>query len=269
MSLAQLMSRHSQILRALGIGLTVMCATAVYETAKLICVPRMSLVQSNIITTFFAGCVGFCISFIIHQRNKAAQQGLLRLAAIVQQSDDAIISTDLDGTVSSWNRGAERIYGYHAVETLGRHISFCYPPEKCREVRAFLQRILNDEAVEQFDTQRLTKNGAMIDVSLSLSAIKDGTGKLVGVSGIARDVTARRRTDKELRLRSSALEAAANGIVITDRQGTIVWANHAFAAMTGYSKEEALGKNLRMLKSGEQPDNYYAEMWSTISSGKV
>ena len=246
-----------------------MCATAVYETAKLICVPRMSLVQSNIITTFFAGCVGFCISFIIHQRNKAAQQGLLRLAAIVQQSDDAIISTDLDGTVSSWNRGAERIYGYHAVETLGRHISFCYPPEKCREVRAFLQRILNDEAVEQFDTQRLTKNGAMIDVSLSLSAIKDGTGKLVGVSGIARDVTARRRTDKELRLRSSALEAAANGIVITDRQGTIVWANHAFAAMTGYSKEEALGKNLRMLKSGEQPDNYYAEMWSTISSGKV
>ena len=108
------------------------------------------------------------------------------------------------------------MYGYSALEAVGRHISFCYSPEKCREVRAFLQRILNDEAVEQFDTQRLTKNGAMIDVSLSLSAIKDGTGKLVGVSGVARDVTARRRTDKELRLRSSALEAAANGIVITD-----------------------------------------------------
>jgi diguanylate cyclase (GGDEF)-like protein/PAS domain S-box-containing protein len=229
----------------------------------------MSLVQSNITTTFFAGCVGFCITFIIRQREKAADQKLLRLAALVEHSENAIISTELDGTVTSWNRGAERMYGYSALEAVGRHISFCYLPEKCREVRAFLQRILNDEAVERFDTQRLTKNGTMIDVSLSLSAIKDGTGKIVGVSAFAQDVTARRRTEKELRLRSSALEAAANGIVITDRQGTIVWANHAFAAMTGYSKEEALGKNLRMLKSGEQPDSYYAEMWSTISSGKV
>src|ERR1035437_60701 len=72
-----------------------------------------------------------------------------------------------------------------------------------------------------------------------------------------------------LRLRSTTLEAAANGIVITDRQGTIVWANQAFSTMTGYSKEEVLGKNPRLLKSGEQPESYYAELWSTISSGKV
>src|ERR1019366_1333199 len=269
MSLTHLLSQQSQILRALRVGLVALCATAVYEITKLICVPRLSLVQSNIITIFFAGCVGFCISFIIRQREQAAQQESLRLAAIVQYSDAANIITELDGTVTSWNRGAERIYGYSAVETLGRHISFCYPPEKRKKVHAFLQRLSNGEAIESFDTQRLTKNGTIIDVSLSLSAIKDGTGKVVGVSGIARDVTASRRTDKELRLRSSALEAAASGIVITDRQGTIVWANHAFTTMTGYSKDEILGKNPRLLKSGEQPESYYAELWSAISSGKV
>src|ERR1019366_8894888 len=269
MSLAHLMSRHSQILRALGIGLVAMCATAVYETTKVMSFPRMSVVQSHIITIFFAGCVGFCISFIIRQRGNAAQQELLRLAAIVQQSDDAIISADLDGIVASWNRGAERIYGYSAAEALGRHISFCYPPEKGTKVHAFLQRIGNDKAIERFDTQRLKKDGTIIDVSLSISAIKDGTGKIVGVSEIARDVTTRRRTARQLQLQSAALEAAANGIVITDRQGTIVWANHAFATMTGYSEEEVLGKNPRLLKSGEQTESYYAELWSTISSGKV
>src|ERR1017187_10390 len=269
MSLAHLMSRHSQILRALGIGLVAMCATAVYETTKVMSFPRMSVVQSHIITIFFAGCVGFCISFIIRQRGNAAQQELLRLAANVQQSDDAIISADLDGIVASWNRGAERIYGYSAAEALGRHISFCYPPEKGTKVHAFLQRIGNDKAIERFDTQRLKKDGTIIDVSLSISAIKDGTGKIVGVSEIARDVTTRRRTARQLQLQSAALEAAANGIVITDRQGTIVWANHAFATMTGYSEEEVLGKNPRLLKSGEQTESYYAELWSTISSGKI
>src|ERR1039458_6145594 len=76
-------------------------------------------------------------------------------------------------------------------------------------------------------------------------------------------------TEKQLHLRSAALEAAANGIVITDRHGAIVWANHAFTTMTGYSKEEVLGKNPRLLKSGEQTESYYAELWSTISSGKI
>src|ERR1035441_103334 len=76
-------------------------------------------------------------------------------------------------------------------------------------------------------------------------------------------------TEKQLHLRSAALEAAANGIVITDRNGAIVWANHAFTTMTGYSKEEILGQNHRLLKSGEQPESYYANLWSTISSGKV
>jgi diguanylate cyclase (GGDEF)-like protein/PAS domain S-box-containing protein len=106
-------------------------------------------------------------------------------------------------------------------------------------------------------------------VSLSVSPIKDSTGLITGASAIARDITLRKRAEEQLKLQSAVLEAAANAIVITDFEGTIVWANHAFTAMTGYSKEEALGNNLRLLKSGEQPESYYAELWSTISSGKV
>src|SRR5208282_5450526 len=142
-------------------------------------------------------------------------------------------------------------------------------PEKRTTDYAFLQRIANSEAINRIDTQRLTKSGTIIDVSLSISAIKDWTGKVVGISGIARDVTDRRRTEQQLHLRSAALEAAANGIVITNRHGTIVWANHAFTTMTGYSMEEVLGQNPRLLKSGEQPESYYAQLWSTVSSGKV
>ena len=198
MSLTHLPSQQSQIRRALRIGLAAMCATVVYETTKLIFLPRLSLVQSYTITILFAGCIGFCISFIVRQREKVAQEGLLRLATIVQQSDDAINSVASDGTVTSWNAGAEHTYGYSAAEALGRHISFCIPPTKRGELNVLLQKIANGEVVEQFDTQRLTKNGTIIDVSLSVSAIKGGDGKVIGISGIARDVTARRREQDAL-----------------------------------------------------------------------
>ena len=213
------MSKQSQILGALRVGLVALCAMAVYEITKQICFPRLSLVASHIITIFFVGCVGFCISFIIRQREKAAQQKLLRLAAIVEQSDDAIISTDMGGTVMSWNRGAERIYGYSAIEALGSHISFCYPPEKTPKVHGFLQRIANGEAIERFDTQRVTKNGTIIDVSLSVSAIIDCTGEIVGGSGIARDVTARRRTEKQVQFLAyyDALTVLPNRTLLQDR----------------------------------------------------
>jgi diguanylate cyclase (GGDEF)-like protein/PAS domain S-box-containing protein len=189
----------SQVLRALWVTLAAMTATAVYEITKLICFPRMSVVQSHIITIFFASCVGFCISFVIRRRDMAAQQEPLRLAAVVENSDDAINSVDLDGTVTSWNRGAEHTYGYSAAEALGRHISFCLPPEKHGELNVLLQKIAAGEVIERFDTQRLTKSGTIIDVSLSVSAIKDKTGTIVGVSGIGRDVTAQTQAQDALR----------------------------------------------------------------------
>jgi diguanylate cyclase (GGDEF)-like protein/PAS domain S-box-containing protein len=100
-------------------------------------------------------------------------------------------------------------------------------------------------------------------------AFYDNAGRTTRIAGIAMDIDQRKHADERLHLQGEALEAAANAIVITDYEGKMVWVNRAFTTMTGYSKEEALSKNLRLLKSGAQPESYYANLWSTISSGKV
>ena len=105
--------------------------------------------------------------------------------------------------------------------------------------------------------------------SSSGHAFYDDAGHAFRMSGITMDIDGRKQSEERLHLQAAALEAAANAIVITDSHGSIIWVNHAFTTMTGYSKEEVLGKNPHMLRSGKQPESYYANLWSTISSGKV
>ncbi len=200
---------------------------------------------------------------------KAWEEGLQKLASIVEFSEDAITVVNMDGVITSWNPGAERMYGYTRAEATGRDLSLIVPPERQAEGHAIIEGIMGGRSLKSLETQRLTKAGHLIDVSLSATPIKDGAGRIAGVSAISRDITHRKRSEEQLRLQSAALESAANGIVITDRLGTIIWVNDAVTTMTGYSKEELLGKNPRVLKSGIQPESYYADLWSTISSGKV
>ena len=263
------MSKKSQIRRALRVGLAALCLTAVYEIAKQMCLPRLSLIESEIITVFFAGCAGFCISFAIRQREEAAEQELLRLASIVECSQDAIIGKTLEGVITSWNRAAEKMYGYTTTEAVGHNISFLLPPVRQAEIPDLMARIGDGQSIECLETQRLTKTGLVLDVSVSISPIKDATGRITGASTIARDITLRKRSEEQLKLQSAALQAADNAIFIADHEGTILWVNRSFTTLTGYSQEEALGKNVRLLKSGEQSESFYAKLWSTISSGKV
>ena len=200
---------------------------------------------------------------------KQAEEAQLRLASIVEYSEGAIIGKDPDGVITSWNRAAEKMYGYTAVEAVGRNVSILIPSQRQAETRAMLERVQGGPSIECIETQRITKTGFLLDVSVSISPIKDATGKVTGASTIARDITLHKRAAQQLSLQSAALEAAANAIAITDYKGTIVWVNRAFTALTGYCEEEVLGKNPRFLKSGQQPESYYAELWSTISSGKV
>jgi diguanylate cyclase (GGDEF)-like protein/PAS domain S-box-containing protein len=200
---------------------------------------------------------------------KTAEETLQKLASIVQSSQDAIIGKDTNGVITTWNRAAENLYGYTTAEAIGQDLRFLLPPEKRSEMGAIMERVNKGLPIECLETQRLTKGGSIVDVSLSVSAIRDATGRVTGASTIARDITLRKHSEEQLNLQSAALEAAANAIVITDYEGTIVWANRAFTIMTGYSKEEVLGKNPRMFKSAEQSEGYYANLWSTISSGRV
>ena len=200
---------------------------------------------------------------------KTAEESLKKLASIVEFSEDAITVVNTDGVFTAWNAAAERMYGYPRAEATGRDLSLIVPPERDAERHAIIERIMGGQSIKSLETQRRTKAGHLIEVSLSATPIKDGAGRISGVAAISRDITLRKRSEEQLRLQSAALESAANGIVITDRLGTIIWANDAVTTMAGYSKEELLGKNPRVLKSGSQPESYYAHLWSTISSGKV
>ena len=113
----------------------------------------------------------------------------LQLAAIVQSSEDAIISKTLDGIVTSWNPGAEKLFGYTAEEMIGQPILKILPPDRLNEEPAILERIRKGERVEHFYTIRRTKQGKLVDISLTISPIKDAQGRIIGASKIARDVT--------------------------------------------------------------------------------
>jgi PAS domain S-box-containing protein len=130
------------------------------------------------------------------------------LAAIVESSDDAIIGKDLHGTIRSWNRGAERIFGYTAAEALGRHISMLAPPDRAAEMRKIMDRVAQGEHVDHYQTKRITKDGRTLSISLSVSPIRNRDGVIVGASKIARDITEQTRNEEALRDANARLTQA-------------------------------------------------------------
>ena len=131
------------------------------------------------------------------------------LAAIVESSEDAIISKTLDGIVMSWNGGAERLFGYAASEAIGRPVTIIIPPDREDEERAILERLRRGERIENFETVRQTKDGRCIDISLTASLVRDTTGRIIGASKVARDIGARKRGEEELRRSNAELERFA------------------------------------------------------------
>ena len=125
---------------------------------------------------------------------REAQQHLFFLASIVQSSDDAIVSKNLDGIITSWNKGAERIFGYTAEEAVGQPITIVIPQDRHDEERTILTRLRRGERIEHFETVRQRKHGSLIWVSLTISPVRNAEGKIVGASKIARDITEQRRT---------------------------------------------------------------------------
>jgi PAS domain S-box-containing protein len=132
-------------------------------------------------------------------RRKSGEIAAQRLAAIVESSDDAIVSKDLNGIISSWNKGAERIFGYTAGEVIGKPVLILIPPDRHNEEPEILRRIRRGERIDHYETIRRRKDGTLIDISLTVSPVKDSNGKIIGASKIARDITGRKHAERELR----------------------------------------------------------------------
>ena len=182
-----------------------------------------------------------------------------RLAAIVESSDDAIVGKTLDGIVTDWNRGAETIFGYRADEIIGMPIAAIVPPERLAESEGILRRIRAGERIDHFETQRCRKDGTVIDVSVTISPVYDGEGRLCGASKVARDITGNRRAlaaleEREAHLRS-VLETVPDAMVVICPKGIIQSFSAAAIRLFGYSPDEAIGQNVRIL----MPEPYSAQ----------
>ena len=184
-----------------------------------------------------------------------AEQGAVvaqaELASIVEWSDDAIVSESLDGIVRSWNRGAERMYGYSAAEAIGQHISFMAPTESRNEEAQLLARVARGEPLSHFETLRRAKDGHLVDVALTISPIRDAAGRIVGASKIARDMTGQKAVHAQLNATQARLEAivdsAMDAVITVDEEQKIVLFNRAAEMVFGLRREQALGQPLEGL----------------------
>ena len=174
-----------------------------------------------------------------------------QLAALVSSSDDAIVSKTLDGTITSWNAGATNILGYQADEMIGQPITRIIPPELHQEEKQILVRLHRGERIQHCETIRLAKDGRRVDISLTVSPLFNQSGKVVGASKVARDITERKLADQALRETAARLrtltETAVDGVILIDARGVVLMFNPACEKLFGYSADTVIGENVKML----------------------
>ncbi len=182
---------------------------------------------------------------------KQAQQSNALLAAIVAFSDDAIFSETLQGIITSWNAGAEHLFGYAAEEILGKHVSLIIPPQSLESETEILARLHLSGAVEHLETTRLRKNGQPVEVSITLSPMRDAGGQIVGASKILRDVSERVSAQKRMLQAQEkfrqVVESAPNALVMINGNGIITLVNAQTQKLFGYASDELLGQSVELL----------------------
>ncbi len=203
------------------------------------------------------------ITFHDVTERKQAERTTSLLAAIVDSSDDAIVSKKLDGTITSWNQSAERLFGYKAKEAVGQHITLIVPWERRSEEEDILRRLGRGERVEHFETVRRRKDGTYLDVSLTISPIRDAVGRVVGASKVARDISERKRIEAALRESEerfrAIVETTPECVKLISADGTLLHMNKPGLEMVGAcSANEVVGKNVYDLIAPEDRDRFKA-----------
>jgi nitrogen fixation negative regulator NifL len=187
--------------------------------------------------------------------------------SLLEANLDALVTITPNGKIGDVNTVTEAITGYSRDVLIGTAFhSYFTAPEKAR---LGYEQVYQTGTVRDYELEIQHRDGHTTPVIYNASVYHDETGNVAGVFAAARDITDRKETEKQLVLLTTALEAAANGIILVDKDGTIMWSNPAFSRMTGYSKREIVGKNPRILNSGKQDKEFFRNLWETILAGKV
>ena len=176
------------------------------------------------------------------------------LSAIIETADDAIISKTLEGVITSWNKGAERIFGYTAEEAVGQSVTILIPADHLHEEPAILARLRAGNRIEHYETIRVRKDGTLINVSLTVSPIRGPDGQIIGASKIARDITERRRAEERLLQTASIVENSDDAIISKNLDGIILSWNPGAEKLYGYTAAETIGQPVTMLIPEDRPD---------------
>ncbi|MDP2662146.1 MAG: PAS domain S-box protein [Dehalococcoidia bacterium] len=207
--------------------------------------------------------------FILISKKMQAEKARARLVAILEQSEDAILSTDLEGITMTWNPAAERLYGYSAVEAIGRPISMLMPVDRSHEMLGILDRIKSGGHLKNYETVRVRKDGKRLDVSVTVSAVKDRSGIITGVSTFVRDTSTRKQVEAESKLSAYLLDAANDSIYLHNRELEFLYVNEAAYQSRGYSKEEMMAMGLRPLLAPEYGDLIPERMEELFEKGQM
>ena len=203
-----------------------------------------------------------------HRRTEAARDHYAAreriFSAAVESSIDAIVTKSLDGTITGWNPAAERLFGYPATEAVGQRIDLIVPPTRAEEVSDILRRVGWGETIENYETERLRRDGSLVQVSLAISPIKAPSGSIIGASTTARDITASRRTEHALRQqieeRRRIFDTSQDLILVIDPQGVLVQVSPSAATILGYAPKEMIGRNASEFLHADDLEISRAEM---------
>jgi PAS domain S-box-containing protein len=203
-------------------------------------------------------------------RHQAASERNLRterdriFSAVVESSNDAIISQALDGTITGWNGAAERLFGYISVEAVGRHVDIIVPPDRRAEVGDLLDRVGKGERIQQYETSRVHKDGRNVEVSLSVSPIRSVSGEIIGASKTARDITESNRTlralTQEVEERRRIFETSHDLILVTDPAGNFIQVSPSAITILGYAPAEMIGHSATEFIHPDDLENTRSEM---------